>query len=137
VFLPTRIRDELGQAPRRADVPLLQRPPVWPNLLEPFLDSDYDKVRQPVERQLVTWGFDRAEVRRIRRRVLVPMALWGWLTWEWSDFDQVDLLAAWFLVHVPPQVASWSSYRRFRRWTDEIADRPTATGAGELDAEGR
>ena len=131
IFLPARVRDELAEALDRAGVPLLQRPPVWPNLLEPFLDTDYSLVRQAVERQLARWGFPRAEVRRIRRRVFVPMTVLLWMTWEWTAFDQIDLLVARFLVHVPPQVATWSSYRRFRRWTDEIADRPTSGPAGQ------
>jgi hypothetical protein len=74
-----------------------------------------------VERQLAAWGFPRAEVWRIRRRAFVPMTALLGLIWEWVAFDQVDLLVSRFLF----QVATWSSYRRFRRWTDAIADRPT------------
>ena len=129
IFLPARIRDELARALDRAGVPLLRRPPVWPRLLEPFLDTDYRLEREAVERQLAGWGFPRSEVRRIRRRVFVPMVVLLGLTWEWIVFDQTDLLVARFLVHAPPQVATWSSYRRFRRWTDAIADRP-ASGHG-------
>jgi hypothetical protein len=94
IFLPARVRDELREALDRPGVPLLQRPLVWPNLLEPFLDTDDRSSQARVERQLAGWGFHRAEVRRIRRRVVVPMALLLWLTWEWIAFDQIDLLVA-------------------------------------------
>jgi hypothetical protein len=124
VFFPARMREDLRQALERAGVPVVERPHVWPSLLEPFLDSDYGQVREPVERQLAAWGLERDEVRRIRRRVLLPMALLGFFTSEWIALDQVDLLCARFFVHLPPQVATWPSYRRFRSWTDEIADRP-------------
>jgi hypothetical protein len=110
-------------AATEAGVPHVTRAPVWSWLLEPFLDNDYSAGRDEVERDLHRHGFTGREIRRIRWRVGARMTAYNLVVWEWADLDQRDLLNAWRLVRPTPRHAPWWSYRRFRRWTDRVADR--------------
>ena len=126
VFISAELRDQLTDALWAASVPIVRRPGVWGHLLDPFLDTDYSIVRERFEGDLRRWGFDEAETRRIRRRVRVRMHAMTLLTWEWAGYGQSDLLLARF--RLPPRWTPWWRYRRFREWTDVIADRPTESG---------
>jgi hypothetical protein len=126
VFITAQLRDELTDALSTAAVSIVRRPDVWGHLLEPYLDTDYDIVKERFESDLLRWGFTEAETRRIRRRVRIRMLALTLLTWEWAYYGQSDLLMARF--GLPPRWTPWWRYRHFREWTDVIADRPTERG---------
>jgi hypothetical protein len=123
LFITAQQERDVAAAVDAAGVPVVHRPPIWSWLLEPFLDTDYGICRERVEQRLREAGFAAEEVHRIRRRVRLRMLALTALTWEWALYGQTDLLDAWLLFRVPRGPLSDRSYRRFRRWTDRIADR--------------
>lgn len=123
VMLPHGARDSVDAAAPGAEVPLVDWPDTWGHLLEPFVDTDYDIVRDRFESELRGWGFSAREIRSIRRRLSVRMTLLTILTWEWGGYHQSDVISTWGMFRVPPLVVSRWWYRRFRRWTDDIANR--------------
>ncbi|WP_086828465.1 hypothetical protein [Allokutzneria sp. NRRL B-24872] len=128
VFLAAEQSEELAERLWAAGVTLVHRPDVWGHLLEPFLDRDYDEVKERIEGELRYWGFTEAEVDLFRERVRWRMLLFTRFGGEWTTYGQADLVLAWFLLRVPPMFVSAGDYRRFRRLNDEIADRPTQGG---------
>jgi hypothetical protein len=123
LFIPATRKDELARALEAAGVSTVRRPDVWGHLLEPFVDTDYDIMKERWESDLRQWGLSGREVRAIRRRFSRRMLALTFLTWEWGGYGQDDLLLAWAWFRPTPCVASWWGYRRLRRWTDMIADR--------------
>ncbi|HEX5541715.1 MAG TPA: hypothetical protein VFX60_09145 [Micromonospora sp.] len=117
VFISAEYREELATAVSDAGVPVVERYDVWGDLLQPFLDTDYDIWREECEQRLRSWGFSDQETRRIRQRVRKRMLALTLATWEWISYGQSDLLLATCPTPDP-------SYRRFRAWTDVVADRP-------------
>ena len=67
---------------------LVRRPPVWPHLLEPFLDTDYEIVRERFEAELAVWAFEPHEVRRLRKQVRGRMWALTFATWEWAHYGK-------------------------------------------------
>jgi hypothetical protein len=124
VFVSAAYREPLRAALDQHSVPICRRPDVWGHLLEPFLDTDYNIVRSRTEQDLRSWGLTEDEIDSIRRRVRRGMLLLSMLTWEWQYFGQADVISAcphwWRMTSWLP----WARYRRFRRWSDTIADRP-------------
>jgi hypothetical protein len=116
-------RDALGAAALDAGVELCRHYPIWSRLLEPFLDTDWGVGS---DRELVAWGFDPAEIARIRRRArwaMVAMTRW---TWEWVSYCQADLITARYLGRPASVAVSGEHYRRFRERSDRIAARGPA-----------
>jgi len=124
VFVSRLQHEQFAGAVADANIAVVRRPDVWADLLEPFLDTDYAVTRDHCEQHLGSLGFTDGEVVGIRRRVRWRMSALTALTWEWGWYGQGDLLlaTALFIRRMP-----WSRYRRFRAWTDAIADRPTGS----------
>jgi len=121
-FLSAVLRDQLADAATVAGINQVQRPPVWYLLLEPFLDTETPRAANRAA--LNQLGFNKTEVRRIRSRLLTRMiALTVW-TLEWEHYGQADAIDAYASRRWMPGIR----YRRFRAWTDAIAERtePTA-----------
>ncbi|HEY3009346.1 MAG TPA: hypothetical protein VGJ63_14940 [Micromonosporaceae bacterium] len=112
--------EELAAAMAEAGVAVVRRPDVWADLLEPFVDTDYGVFRATCEERLRSVGFTDAEVAGIRRRVRWRMYALTALTWEWGGYGQCDLLLATSLF---VRRMRWPRYRRFRSWTDAVAER--------------
>ncbi|WP_148088113.1 hypothetical protein [Couchioplanes caeruleus] len=117
VFISRERQAELAVALTAAQVPVRKRGDVWSNLLEPFLDIDYDEVtRAGCESKLHAWGFDDQEIKQIRDRV------WDWMTAltlatsEWGNYGHHDVLLA--AGNLPAE-----RYLAFRAWADTIAAR--------------
>jgi hypothetical protein len=45
------------------------------------------------------------------------------LTWEWGSYNQLDLIWSWGLLRLPRPLRSRRRYVRFRRWSDDVANR--------------
>jgi hypothetical protein len=127
VFVSAVYRVELARALAEAGVAIGPRRDAWGHLLAPFLDADYALTREQVEQDLRAWGFVDHEVDQIRRRLRRRMSVLTAQTWEWQHYGQADAVLAWMNSRIPLRKAlAWFTYRRFRRWTDLIADRPPA-----------
>jgi len=122
VFVSRLQHEQFAGAVAAANVAVVRRPEVWADLLEPFLDTDYALMRSRCEQRLRSLDLADTEVAGIRRRIRGRMSALTALTWEWGGYGQYDLLlaTALFIRGMP-----WSRYRRFRAWTDAVADRPT------------
>ncbi|GIE82177.1 hypothetical protein Aph02nite_81270 [Actinoplanes philippinensis] len=120
VFIGRDRHHELTAGLAAAGVPLRRRPDVWADLLEPFLDTEYDDAtRAQAEGRLSGWGFSDAEIRSIRRRVHVRMTALTLATWEWAGYGHSDVLLA--TSRFPA-----SRYLAFRAWADAVAARSDA-----------
>jgi len=117
VFVSAMLRDDLVQALEVAGIDQVRRPPIWDLLLEPFLDTEIS--RETNQAALADLGFTRREVRHIRRRLMFRMIAMTVLTWEWEHYGQADAIDAYTSFRFMPRFR----YRRFRAWTDEIAER--------------
>ena len=126
VFISAVDREALRSALDMAAIPVRRRPDVWSDLLEPFLDTDYGVMRATVEKRLLASGLDRLEVQAIRQQVQSRMRALTALTFEWEYFGQADLISTYPRRRLFLSWRSRASYQRFRRWSDAIADRPTA-----------
>lgn len=117
VFIASAHRERLATALAEAGVAVRRRPDVWQELLEPFLDTEYDDAsRTRCEGRLHDWGFTDREIRDIRRRVRMRMLAETMVSWEWQWYGHADVLAA--TGQLPR-----ARYLRFRRWADAIAAR--------------
>lgn len=117
VFIASAHREPLAAALTEAGVAVRRRPDVWLDLLEPFLDVQYDDAaRTRCEGRLHGWGFTDREIRDIRRRVWLRMLAETMVSGEWQYYTHADVLAA--TSHLPR-----ACYLRFRRWADAIAAR--------------
>ena len=117
VFIASAHREPLATALTENRVAVRRRPDPWPDLLEPFLDTEYDDAtRSRCEGRLHGWGFTDREIHEIRRRVRLRMLAETMVSWEWQWYGHADVLAA--TSHLPR-----ARYLRFRRWADAIAAR--------------
>jgi hypothetical protein len=117
VFIGRDHHAVLAEALTAAGVTIRKRPDVWADLLEPFLDNQYDEAtRARCEGRLHGWGFTDPEIHTIRGRVRLRMTAITALTWEWVNYGHADLLLA--TGHFPA-----SRYLAFRAWADTIAAR--------------
>ncbi|MFW0795431.1 hypothetical protein AAFP30_16590 [Gordonia sp. CPCC 205515] len=118
VFVSALCHDKLRMTLQQHRIPMITRRPVWSLLLDPFLDTDYEIVRERCESRLRECGFDDDEMRAIRARVAPYADRYVQLTWEWQDLGEADLIAG-YLIDAPDLHA----YGKFRRWADHIAAR--------------
>jgi hypothetical protein len=117
VFIRRDHHPALTEGLTASAVTIRKRPDVWADLLEPFLDNQYDEAtRARCEGHLHGWGFTDLEIHTIRRRVRLRMTALTAMTWEWAIYGHADLLAA--TGHFPA-----SRYLAFRAWADTIAAR--------------
>jgi hypothetical protein len=125
LFVPVEWRDRLIRRLWEVGVPLAHRPEVWVHLLEPFFDTDDGALRERYDAELRAWGFDDDEVAGIRASVRRPMEQIVRPAPGWSWYGHVDLITAWSDDRLPPRWLRRADYVTFRRWTDELADRPS------------
>lgn len=125
-FIPAPQRDDLRLALEAAGVPVTMRFDVWGLLLTRFLDSDWGPERKRRD-VLAVHGIAGSEARRIQVRFGPRMIALAALTSEWGHFGMADLIEAHATFRRRPLSAD--AYQRFRRWADEVADRPRSTRA--------
>lgn len=95
IFISATDRAALSHWAAEQHIPTLQRPDLWADLLEPFLDTEFDEASQEQTRQrLQSHGLSPAEIAYWRQRVKGPMLRYNALLWEWVHLGLYDLLCA-------------------------------------------
>ncbi|MFJ8436678.1 hypothetical protein ACIQ9P_35830 [Kitasatospora sp. NPDC094019] len=95
LFLSAVQRAELEDLCRRHGIPVMSRPDVWGDLLEPFLDTEFAPARRAATAAaLARVGLDEAAVAEIRAEVGPLMVAYNSLHWDWAHLGLADLLDA-------------------------------------------
>ncbi|WP_159425183.1 hypothetical protein [Streptomyces sp. TLI_053] len=125
LFVPAVQRAELEEFCRRHGIPVVCRPDVWGDLLEPFLDTEFTPARRAATAAaLARVGLDEAAVAGIRAEVGPLMVAYNSLHWDWAHLGLADLLDAASAATVP---------ERYRIAPDRIpAFRARAMAVAEL-----
>ncbi|MFD7910822.1 hypothetical protein ACFV30_08830 [Streptomyces sp. NPDC059752] len=126
VFVTSVRQAELEQFCTDNGIPLRSRPDVWGDLLEPFLDTEFDRRhRAATLDRLAAAGVDAAEAAEIRERVRPLMAAYNSVHWDWFHLGLADLLDAARSDLVPEELRiPAGDLRAFRAWATDIAARP-------------
>ncbi|KAA2261634.1 hypothetical protein F0L68_16295 [Solihabitans fulvus] len=127
LFVPSRQRVALQRFCRHNDVPHRQRPDVWGDLLEPFLDTSFTVEHEiDTETRLREAGLRRDEVADIRGRLTPLMNAYNFdsMLWEWCYLGLFDLLRAANGHLVPPDLPpTLGDPTAFYAWTMSLAER--------------
>ncbi|WP_051755847.1 hypothetical protein [Kitasatospora purpeofusca] len=95
LFFPADRKNELEGFCRSHGIPLVSRPDVWGDLLEPFLDTEFTPRRRAATAQALSRvGLDEAAVADIRAEVGPLVLAYNSLHWEWCYLGLADLLDA-------------------------------------------
>jgi len=88
--------DALQAYCRQYDVPFTQRYDVWSDLLEPFLDTEFEVEHQESTRKRLRERglLSDVEIDAIRAKVEDRMLRRTVLTWEWVHYGLYDVLLA-------------------------------------------
>ncbi|MFD9479239.1 MULTISPECIES: hypothetical protein [Streptomyces] len=126
VFVTSVRRAELERFCTDHGIPVRSRPDVWGDLLEPFLDTEFDhRHRAATLDRLAAAGVDATEAAAIRERVRPLMAAYNSVHWDWVHLGLADLLDAARSDLVPEELRiPPGDLRAFRAWATDIAARP-------------
>ncbi|MFF0551431.1 hypothetical protein ACFYUL_20995 [Streptomyces sp. NPDC004311] len=126
VFVPSVRRAELERFCTDHGIPLRSRPDVWGDLLEPFLDTEFDsRQRASTLDRLAAAGVDAIEAAAIRERVGPFMVAYNSVHQDWFHLGLADLLDAARSALVPEELRiPPADLRAFRTWATELAARP-------------
>ncbi|GGK35216.1 hypothetical protein GCM10011591_03610 [Nocardia camponoti] len=127
VFVHGGSRAELAEFCRRNGVVEVYRVDVWADLLEPFLDTQFDATHEDFTlSRLRSVGFSAGEVAEIRARVGPLMESYNFDTmlWEWVHLGLHDLLSALVWSRVSRRARrSLGDPAEVYRWAMAIAER--------------
>ncbi|MCP5050561.1 MAG: hypothetical protein GY940_25580 [bacterium] len=97
IFVTAELKEPLNEFAGRHHIPIVKRSWNWDSILEPFLDTEYDKKhqRQTLDR-LNRVGLTDSEVEKLREEVGVQMYKYNFDTmlWEWQMLGLDDVLRA-------------------------------------------
>jgi hypothetical protein len=118
LFISGQQSDEFRATIARAKLTIVRRVDVWDLLLEPFLDTQFDREHERrTIATLTSLGVSRNEALRIRASVRRPMLAYNALMWDWVHLGLCDLLYA------LRDSMSRTDYTSFYRDAMELADR--------------
>jgi hypothetical protein len=127
LFVSHDQREELEQFCHRNGIARKCRADIWSDLLEPFLDTTFDrKYELATENRLSAAGFTAAEIGDIRARIAPLMEAYNFdsMLWEWVHLGLFDLLQARTGPLVKPAVrAAYGDPAAFYAWAMDIAER--------------
>jgi predicted metal-dependent HD superfamily phosphohydrolase len=104
VFLPRQCKPGLDAFASRHCIPSPNIREVWSDLAEPYLDTEYSAEQEARDFQSLTErGYDRKEVRALRRHIAPTMLTATWFTFEWGLYTTQDVLRA-FAIISPQQL---------------------------------
>ncbi|MCX4806866.1 hypothetical protein OG594_35480 [Streptomyces sp. NBC_01214] len=126
VFVTSVRQAELARFCTDNGIPLRSRPDVWGDLLEPFLDTEFDRrTRAATLERLAAAGVDATEAAAIRERVRPLVVAYNSVHWDWFHLGLADLLVAARSDLVPEELRiPPEDLRAFRAWATDIAARP-------------
>jgi predicted metal-dependent HD superfamily phosphohydrolase len=119
VFLPRQCKPGLEAFASRHCIPSPKIHEVWSDLAEPYIDTEYSAEQEARDFQSLTErGYDRKEVRALRRHIAPTMLAATWFTFEWGFYTTQDILRA-FAIISPQQFTE-----QFYENVMEVALRP-------------
>ena len=99
VFLPKQCKPELEAFASRHCIPSPRIREVWSDLAEPYIDTDYSAEQEASDFQSLTErGYDRKEVRALRRQMAPTLLTATWFTFEWGFYTTQDVLRAFAII---------------------------------------
>ncbi|HEY7546795.1 MAG TPA: hypothetical protein VID27_18020 [Blastocatellia bacterium] len=97
LFISATMKEELRRAASANAIPAVRRIDVWGLLLEPFLDTEFDREdKERTLRLLEESGILRDESVEIRRSVTRAMEAYNFdsMLWDWCHLGLADVLDA-------------------------------------------
>ncbi|MBN8678954.1 MAG: hypothetical protein J0M29_12070 [Chitinophagales bacterium] len=97
IFLSRENIEELEAFAKRNKIELVERPPIWGWILEPFLDTEFTaEANEATIKLLNSYGLTTDQIRSLRAEVETQMLKYNFDTmlWEWGGFDASDVLRA-------------------------------------------
>ena len=97
IFISAKQKEKLKEFASQNNIPIIQRPPIWNWILEPFLDTEFTSEHELRLNNLLTqYGLTETEVSTIRVKVKEQMMKYNFDTmlWNWTDFSAIDVLFA-------------------------------------------
>ncbi|WP_278262266.1 hypothetical protein [Nocardia sp. AG03] len=126
LFLPRVDEAELVAFCEANTIPVRQRPDVWSDLLEPFLDTTFDPEHErKTEQRLQRAGLSPAQIVAIRQRVERAMLSYNFdsMLWDWVNLGLFDLLsAAAGVLARPAAAATLGDPVRLYAWAMRVAE---------------
>ncbi len=126
LFVPSLQKRDLEDFCHRNDIALLGRRPIWPDLLEPFVDTVFPaEMRRATAARLEGAGFPPAMVDEFRSRLAALMVAYNIDSglWDWCELSQYDALNAASGVLVPADLPpTLGDPAAFYAWTMRVAD---------------
>ncbi|TMQ98436.1 hypothetical protein ETD83_19140 [Actinomadura soli] len=127
LFVPKRRQADLERFCRRHGIVRKIRPDTWGDLLEPFLDTQFDPADERATiLRLSEAGFSPEEVTGIRKCLTPLMHAYNFdaMVWEWAYLGLYDLLNAANAPIVDSGLQNaLGDPKTFYGWTMKIADR--------------
>jgi hypothetical protein len=119
LFVSATQRAELESFCRDNQIPVRQRPDVWADLLEPFLDTEFTAADQAATLgRLSQIGLVADEVGAIRARVGRLMLAYNGIHGDWYHLGLADLLEAASDAHS----AELGDIQEFQAWAMRVAE---------------
>ena len=110
VFLPKQCKPGLDAFASRHCIPSPNIREVWSDLAEPYIDTEYSAEQEASDFQSLTErGYDREEVRALRRQIAPTMWTATLFTFEWGFYTTQDVLRAFAIIS--PQQFTEQFYR--------------------------
>ncbi len=110
IFLKKALEDQLREFAVRNNIPISERPDIWGDINEAFLDTEFtEEEKARIIARLAANGVPPDETAAIRKKIRFVMYLVNSYAWEWVYFGQFD-----YLKQVP-----WSREKYW--WSMEIA----------------
>ncbi|MFE3542781.1 hypothetical protein ACFXK0_07405 [Nocardia sp. NPDC059177] len=126
LFVPAAHRVELTEFCTANAITVRNRPDIWSDLLEPFLDTIFDDdTQRATEDRLRRAGLSTAGIAGIRGRVEPAMMSYNFdsMLWEWGYLGLYDLLSAANGVLARPAArATLGDPVRFYVWAMRVAE---------------
>lgn len=97
IFISAEHKDKLKHFATQNNIPIIQQPPIWNWILEPFLDTEFTNEHElRLNNLLAQYGLTELEITAIRNRVKEQMLKYNFDTilWNWTDFNAIDALFA-------------------------------------------
>jgi hypothetical protein len=105
LFISATQATDLEHFRRRNRIPLIHRPDIWADLLEPFLDTEFTLEAQAnTLARLHTSGLSPTDAAHIRTKLAPLMRAYNSLHWDWTHLSLADLLDAATAPWIPPSL---------------------------------
>lgn len=97
IFISAEHKDRLKQFSTQNNISIIQHPPIWNWILEPFLDTEFTSEHESrLNNLLAQYGLAETEILNIRTKVKAQMVKYNFDTmlWNWTDLGAIDVLFA-------------------------------------------